>query len=429
MRQPEREVLAIPLEGTIPLVHRPLAVLDVLVTEDLVHRTAQRNRTLDELAVLNDDDAVGGLRFDVIGIAPLLEAALEAGGEELGRVGRALTSEQIKAEREPVVDVPLDHVERDRPFRHDVPALPQQGSRPRNDSIEAVFADAQMIGLLSAHELGGTRERIEGGLGESAELVLPVTISEHREHEEVEPVLDRLVEGAEDTGLLHGTGASRQKLRGLGLPVSAEVALEQVDHRPEVSAFLDIDLEKAPQVIEAGRGLAETALLLHRSRLGVPLHRDETPKHGAEFAGHLLPNRRSAIIATGDGAAGDRRREENPPAVLWHLHVVEAGPSTRLDRGSGAEIDLLGLEADRPSLPPPIKVVGKPSFKCALEPLVRRETDVVRNPFHYFHELLPSLIGLGNAESSLLGNHLDNLFSFPQISVGDKSSNIKAFFP
>src|SRR5581483_7592759 len=50
-------------------------------------------------------------------------------------------------------------------------------------------------------------------------------------------------------------GATAQQLVGLLATVAAEIFLQQVHHRPEMAAFLDIDLEQVAQVIERGRGL------------------------------------------------------------------------------------------------------------------------------------------------------------------------------
>jgi hypothetical protein len=67
--------------------------------------------------------------------------------------------------------------------------------------------------------------------------------------------------------------------------------VQQVDHRPQVAAFLDVDLEQVAQVVERRRGVAEQALLLDRRRLGVALGDDQAAQQVAELAGHLLPGR------------------------------------------------------------------------------------------------------------------------------------------
>ena len=81
------------------------------------------------------------------------------------------------------------------------------------------------------------------------------------------------------------------KRLGFVAAVGAEIFLQQIDHRPEVAAFLDIDLEQVAHVVERGRGLAEMALLLDRGRLGVALDDDQPAQHGAVFARHFLPRR------------------------------------------------------------------------------------------------------------------------------------------
>ncbi len=66
--------------------------------------------------------------------------------------------------------------------------------------------------------------------------------------------------------------------------------MEQVDHRPQVTALFDVDLEEVAQVVERRRGLAELALLLDARRLGVGLRHDDAAEDAAELAGHLVPS-------------------------------------------------------------------------------------------------------------------------------------------
>src|SRR5262249_9937941 len=80
-----------------------------------------------------------------------------------------------------------------------------------------------------------------------------------------------------------------QQLVRLLAAVAPEILVEQVDHRPQVPAFLDVDLEQVAHVVKRGRGLAEMALLLDGGRLGVALDHDQPAQHGAVLPGHLLP--------------------------------------------------------------------------------------------------------------------------------------------
>ena len=82
-----------------------------------------------------------------------------------------------------------------------------------------------------------------------------------------------------------------QQLVGLLAAVLAEILVQQVDHGPQVPAFLDVDLEQVAHVVERGRGLAEVALLLDARGLRVALDDDQAAQHGAVLARHLLPGR------------------------------------------------------------------------------------------------------------------------------------------
>ncbi len=88
--------------------------------------------------------------------------------------------------------------------------------------------------------------------------------------------------------------ALQQGLRLLAA-VAAEIGVQQVDHRPQMAAFLDIDLEEVAQVVERGRALAEQALLLDRCGLGVALRHDQAAERRAQFARHILPGRLALV--------------------------------------------------------------------------------------------------------------------------------------
>ena len=76
-------------------------------------------------------------------------------------------------------------------------------------------------------------------------------------------------------GAIRVARAAAQQIIRLLAAVAAKIFLQQIDHGPEMAAFLDIDLEQIAQVVERGRGLAEMALLLDGSRLGVALDHDQ----------------------------------------------------------------------------------------------------------------------------------------------------------
>jgi hypothetical protein len=143
-------------------------------------------------------------------------------------------------------------------------------------------------------------------------------------------------------GVSSCAGAAAQQLLGLLAAVLPEILLQQVHHRPEVAALLDIDLEEVAHVVERRGGLAEVALLLDGGGLGVALDDDQAAQHGAVLAGHFLPGGLALVLAEADPALGDGGREQDAPAVLRHLHVVELRPALRIDADGGAQVDVLG---------------------------------------------------------------------------------------
>ena len=168
---------------------------------------------------------------------------------------------------------------------------------------------------------------------------------------------------------------------GLVPPVPTEVAVEQVDHRPQVATLLDVDLEQVAEVVEARGGRPEVALLLDRRRLGVTLDDDQPAEVGPELAGHLLPNRLALQVTEADRAIRLRLGEEHTPAVVGHLDVAEVGPAVLADVDRRAEVDLAVLEADRTHRRPPVGESGLPVLEGSLEPAVGGEVDVVGDSF------------------------------------------------
>ena len=162
-------------------------------------------------------------------------------------------------------------------------------------------------------------------------------------------------------------------------PSLPKVFHQQIDHRPKMPALLDIDLEEVAHVVEAGRGRSEVALLLDRSGLRVALHHEQATKQRAIFARHFLPGRLTLVTSAGNRAPLRFRREQDAPAIVGHLDMAELGPAARIDADCGAQVHLGLLVALRPHVLPPIQIVRPPGFKRALELLVGREVDVVRN--------------------------------------------------
>ncbi len=119
-----------------------------------------------------------------------------------------------------------------------------------------------MVGLLPQHELHGAAEGVEGALLQGRQLVLAVPVGEVGEHVEAEPVRGGLVERPQDARGVDVAAVALQQVLGLLAAIAAEVGVEQVDHGPQVAALFDVDLEDVAQVVDAGGGVAQVALLL-----------------------------------------------------------------------------------------------------------------------------------------------------------------------
>ena len=217
------------------------------------------------------------------------------------------------------------------PCRHRLaPPRPVLGHELRgapDGALHAGGADEHVVRLLAEHELAGPRQRVEAALLERAELVLAVPVGEVGEHEERQPVGGLLVERAQDARAVQVAGVPPQQLLGLLPAVAAEVGVQQVHHGPQVAAFLDVDLEQVAQVVQARRGRAQVALLLHRGGLGVALDDEQPAQVGPVLAGHLLPGGLAAVLAERDLAAGAALGQEDAPAVVLHRHPGPSWPS------------------------------------------------------------------------------------------------------
>src|SRR5437763_7297764 len=99
-------------------------------------------------------------------------------------------------------------------------------------------------------------------------------------------------------------------------------------------------------------------LLLDRRGLRIALGDDESAEHAAILARDVLPCWRAHVVAEADRAAGLGLGEEQAPAVLGHLDVVELRPALRIDAHGGPEVDVLRLEAVRAHLHPQSRNFG-----------------------------------------------------------------------
>ncbi|MGF6877471.1 hypothetical protein OKW35_006950 [Paraburkholderia sp. MM5477-R1] len=198
--------------------------------------------------------------------------------------------------------------------------------------------------------------RASGSKPDSAsarQLELAVAVGEVREHVEREPVRRFLVERAENARVVLVARATAEQGFGFLTTVAAEVAMQQVHHRPQVAAFLDVDLEQVAKIVQRRRGQTEVTLLLDRGRFRIALRDDDAAQVRAMLAGHVLPRGFALVLAELDLAILLARREENAPAVLGHLHVVEVRPAARIDADRGAQIHVVTVRAFRAHVAPP----------------------------------------------------------------------------
>ena len=134
---------------------------------------------------------------------------------------------------------------------------------------------------------------------------------------------------------------------------------------------------------------AERALLFDAGGLGVALNDDEAPQLVAEFAGDFLPHRLALEVAEADAAIVRRLGQEDAPAILRQLDVIEMRPARGVDADRRAQVHLVAvLEPGRPHVAPPIEIRRLPVLERAQQPLVAGQVDVVRNFFRRDHRLL-----------------------------------------
>ena len=81
------------------------------------------------------------------------------------------------------------------------------------------------------------------------------------EHEETQPIGRLFVERAENARLVRIAGMAFQHGLGLFPSIAPEIGLQQINHGPEMTAFLHIDLEDIAQIIHRWAGQPEQALL------------------------------------------------------------------------------------------------------------------------------------------------------------------------
>ena len=170
---------------------------------------------------------------------------------------------------------------------------------------------------------------------------------------------------------------AQQQLLGLVATFATEEGVQQVHHRPEVPALLDVHLEEVAEVVQARCGETEQALLLHGRRLGVALDDEEALQVGAVLAGHLLPRGGAHVLAKRDAPVGLTVGEEDPPPILLERDVPEVRPAVTVGADRRAQVDVPRDEVGS-EVAPPLHEAGLPRLERTLQSPVAAQVDVVR---------------------------------------------------
>jgi len=101
-----------------------------------------------------------------------------------------------------------------------------------------------MMSLFGEHKPASARERIKTGFRESAELEFAITVGEKRKHIKSQPVGRRFIESAKDARLSASPERLARSDSAFLAAIATEVAMQQINHGPEMAPFFDIDLKK-----------------------------------------------------------------------------------------------------------------------------------------------------------------------------------------
>ena len=235
--------------------------------------------------------------------------------------------------------------------------------------------------LFGEHEFCGARERIERAFGECAKLKFSVTIGEVREHKKRQPIRRFFIERTEDARIVRIARIALQQRIGLFAAIATEMFVQQVHHRPQVTALFHIDLKQVSQVVHRRRGEPEMALLLNRRRLGVTLRDDDAAQVRAMLARHVLPRGLADVLAKMNLAGLISWVHKNAPSVVGHLDVIKLRPTRRINAHGRAQIHFVLHRALRAHIVPPVEVVWLPMLKRTLQRFVLRQIHVIGDSF------------------------------------------------
>src|SRR5713226_4858865 len=372
VRQGEAERNACFVDHALPAIDAGLDFLDVIVTQAFIQSGEGGNLLGVDFIADYFGDGIHRVAENVIVFEfGFTEAALKTAGVVVGGVGGNVGAVEVERDAVVEIEIALDglqiddaegaHVRGgvDSVFFHDFASA-------LNDAADSAFADKHVVRLFREHEAAGAGEGIETRFSEGAELELAVTVGEEGEHVEGKPVGRGFVESAEDARVVGIAGTAREQGFRFFAAVAAEVAVEEVNHGPEVAAFFDVELENVAEVVERRAREAEHFLLLNGCGLRVALRDHDAAKNGTIFAGHVLPGGLAFVHAEIDLALFVAGLEEDAPTVFGHFNVIELCPAVRLNTDGGAEIDLEIVAFVGTHVVPPTEIGRLPVFQGAL---------------------------------------------------------------
>jgi len=107
-----------------------------------------------------------------------------------------------------------------------------------------------LVRFFGQHELAGARQGIELDSASDSIGIFRRGRCKNVEHEEGQPLADRLVEGTQDARVIGIAGCRASSASASSRPFASEVRVQKVHHRPQVTALLDVDLKEIAQVVE-----------------------------------------------------------------------------------------------------------------------------------------------------------------------------------
>ena len=163
--------------------------------------------------------------------------------------------------------------------------------------------------------------------------------------------------------------------------VAAEIAVQQINHGPQMPPLFDVHLKNISQIVERRAAHAQQPLLFHGSWLGVSLSHDHAPQRRAIFARNFLPRGLALMYTEIHLPVAIAWLQKYSPAIFRHAHVAKLRPAVRFDARRRAQIHFQRVAFAGAHVVPPVHIRRLPMFQRALQDPVPSQVDVVRNFF------------------------------------------------